>query len=164
MRESLSNIDSAINTAYTGAVTEAPLSKYTQEITKREIEKESKRIEQYSTKMVVSGEAAPDLLIGEIFSGLKSSGDKDAWRFLSTIPFVIDTVFSQYNTDFKIITDEKYGYRLLTKFKDNWVDLYAFNLTAEEVAHIELCIVIIRQAADELLHEITQISDMLDLV
>ena len=91
MRESLSNIDSAINTAYTGAVTEAPLSKYTQEITKREIEKESKRIEQYATKMVVSGEAAPDLLIGEIFSGLKSSGDKDAWRFLSTIPFVIDT-------------------------------------------------------------------------
>ena len=39
-----------------------------------------------------------------------------------------------------------------------------FSLTAEEVAHIELCIVIIRQAADELLHEITQISDMLDLV
>lgn len=51
---------------------------------------------------------------------------------IEPIPFVIDTVFSQYNTDFKIITDEKYGYRLLTKFKDNWVDLYAFNLTAYE--------------------------------
>ena len=38
------------------------------------------------------------------------------------------------------------------------------NLTAEEVAHIELCIVIIRQAADELLHEIARIPDMLDLV
>ena len=43
-------------------------------------------------------------------------------------------------------------------------EAYAFNLTAEEVAHIELCIVIIRQAADELLHEIARIPDMLDLV
>ncbi len=39
-----------------------------------------------------------------------------------------------------------------------------FHLTAAEVAHIELCIVIIRQAADELLHEIAQIPDMSDLV
>lgn len=43
-------------------------------------------------------------------------------------------------------------------------EAYAFNLTTEEVAHIELCIRIIQQAADELLCEIAQIPDMLGLV
>lgn len=40
----------------------------------------------------------------------------------------------------------------------------AFNLIAEEVAHIELCINIVRSAAEALLSEIEQIPDMRDLV
>jgi N-hydroxyarylamine O-acetyltransferase len=48
---------------------------------------------------------------------------------IEPIPFVLDQVFHQFNAAFMLVKDENYGFKLITEFEKNWVDLYAFNLS-----------------------------------
>lgn len=49
---------------------------------------------------------------------------------IEPIPFVLDKVFHQFNEAFKLVKDAQYGYKLITQIEKEWVDLYAFTLTA----------------------------------
>ncbi|NNM60061.1 MAG: hypothetical protein HKM04_09650 [Legionellales bacterium] len=48
---------------------------------------------------------------------------------IDPIPFVLDKAFYQFNAMFMLVKDEKYGFKLQTKSENDWIDLYAFNLT-----------------------------------
>lgn len=46
------------------------------------------------------------------------------------IPFELNKIFTQYDSAYLLVEDEDFGYKLQIQVKDQWVDLYAFHLTA----------------------------------
>ncbi len=49
---------------------------------------------------------------------------------IEPIPFVLEKAFHQFDEAFMLRKDDKYGYKLMTQIENEWVDLYAFELTA----------------------------------
>lgn len=47
---------------------------------------------------------------------------------IDPIPFELNKIFYQFNEVFMLVKDEKYGFKLVTKIDNEWVDLYGFNL------------------------------------
>ena len=65
-------------------------NKYVQEIVVREVMAEQERIDKYGEDIILSGEAAPDLFIKEIFKDIPNIDGMETWKVLSTLPFVYD--------------------------------------------------------------------------
>ena len=90
INEKIRAISSAINNTYNTVISKNSTNKYVQELVVRDVMAEQERINQYGDTIILSGEAAPDLFIGEIFKDIPKIEGLDSWRALSTLPFVYD--------------------------------------------------------------------------
>ena len=90
INEKIRYITSAINNTYMNVISKNGANKYVQEIVVREVMAEQERIDKYGEDIILSGEAAPDLFIKEIFKDIPNIDGMETWKVLSTLPFIYD--------------------------------------------------------------------------
>lgn len=80
-----------INETYQTVLTSAPHNPVIQEILIRELKKEQERLKNSQSNTIMTGEAAPDLMLGEIFKGITNVyGFEEGFNYISTLPFIYD--------------------------------------------------------------------------